>query len=302
MGILLGLLTAVFWGGSDFVARFAARKIGALRTSLYMQIAGFFLLCISLPWMGGWGHLFDGSGWQPWAWGVVAGVLNCAATLALYRSFEIGKMAVVAPLSASYPALTVALSLFTGEHLTRDRLAGMAFVVAGAALVAAAEQPQANATTNVTGETQTVPAAHPPARRSGIGWALFSSIGFGFLFWLLGTRIVPAVGYAATVWMIRLTSSILTVAVILCFRQRPFVRPPGSIPLWLAGMGVLDTSAFIMNNYGMRIEQVAVVSVLSSLYGAVTVGLAAIFLRERVSRWQWLGILAVFSGIFLISR
>jgi len=31
-----------------------------------------------------------------------------------------------------------------------------------------------------------------------------------------------------------------------------------------------------------------VISVLGSLYGAVTVGLAAIFLKEHVSRWQWL--------------
>jgi drug/metabolite transporter (DMT)-like permease len=45
-----------------------------------------------------------------------------------------------------------------------------------------------------------------------------------------------------------------------------------------------------------------VVSVLASLYGAVTVALAAIFLREHVSRWQWLGIIAIFAGIFLISR
>ena len=61
MGIALGLLTAVFWGSSDFVARFAARRIGALRTSLYMQLAGFVLLTIFSPRTGGWGHLFDGS-------------------------------------------------------------------------------------------------------------------------------------------------------------------------------------------------------------------------------------------------
>jgi drug/metabolite transporter (DMT)-like permease len=63
-----------------------------------------------------------------------------------------------------------------------------------------------------------------------------------------------------------------------------------------------DTGAFVMNNFGMRVEQVAVVSVLASLYGAVTVGLGAIFLREHVSRREWLGIIAVFAGIFLISR
>ena len=103
MGVLLGLLTALAWGSSDFLARFAARRIGSLRTTLYMQLTGLVLLTICLPWVGGWGHLFDGSGWQPWAWGALAGIFNGVASLALYRSFEVGKMAVVAPLSASYP-------------------------------------------------------------------------------------------------------------------------------------------------------------------------------------------------------
>lgn len=297
MGILFGLLTAAFWGSSDFVARFAAHRIGALRTSLYMQLAGFFLLTAFSRWTGGWGHLFDGSGWQPWAWGAVAGILNCISTLSLYRSFEVGKMAVVAPLSASYPALTVALSLITGEHLTAARLAGIAAVVLGAAVVAAGEKPHDNP--GAAGNPSLEPAR---ASKTGIGWALISAIGFGFLFWLLGVRVVPAVGYSATVWMIRLTSSILTATVILCLRQPITVRRPGPLPIWLVSMGALDTGAFVLNNLGMRIEQVAVVSTLASLYGAVTVGLAAVLLRERVSRWQWLGILAIFSGIFFISH
>ena len=45
-------------------------------------------------------------------------------------------------------------------------------------------------------------------------------------------------------------------------------------------MGLLDTSAFVFSNRGMQFEQVAVVSVLGSLYGAVTVGLAAAILRR----------------------
>ena len=100
--------------------------------------------------------------------------------------------------------------------------------------------------------------------------------------------------------MIRLTSSVLTTALILAARQ-PIRPPSGRVGGWILGMGLTDTTAYVMNNFGMRIEQIAVVSVLASLYGAVTVGLAAIFLRERVSRWQWLGILSIFAGIVLIS-
>jgi drug/metabolite transporter (DMT)-like permease len=131
--------------------------------------------------------------------------------------------------------------------------------------------------------------------------ALCSAIGFGFLFWLLGIRIVPATGAAQTVWLLRLTSSLLTAGIILVARKS--IKPPTDrVRVWILAMGLTDTGAFVMNNFGMRIEQVAVVSVLASLYGAVTVGLAAIFLREHVSRWQWLGIISIFAGIFLISR
>src|SRR5580692_1239389 len=141
MGILLGLLTALSWGSSDFLARFASRRIGSLRTTLYMQLTGLVLLTIFLRWIGGWGHLADGSGWQPWAWGMLAGIVNGIATLSLYRSFEVGKMAVVAPLSASYPALTVLLSLFSGERLTSTHVAGITFILVGVIVVARGETP-----------------------------------------------------------------------------------------------------------------------------------------------------------------
>src|SRR5579863_920404 len=224
MGILLGLLTALSWGGSDFLARFATHRIGTLRTMLYMQVTGFVLLTIFLPWLGGWGHLADGSGWQPWAWGVLAGALNFFATLTLYRSFEIGKLAVVAPISASYPVLTVLLSLMSGEHLKAARALGIVCTLLGVVLVAG-------------GEKIPEPGDLEGLRRSGKGivWALCSAIGFGFLFWLLGTRIVPATGASQTVWLIRLTSSVLTAALILLARK-PIKPPTDRVAGWILGM------------------------------------------------------------------
>src|SRR5216684_5937511 len=290
MGILLGLLTALTWGGADFIARFATHRIGALRSMLYMQLIGFFLLTISLPVLGGWGHLADGSGWQPWAWGFLAGFFNAIAGLGFYRAFEIGKMSVVAPLSASYPALTLLLSWMTGERLSMVRIAGIICTLAGVMIVAGGEK---------TPDQNDAEAMRRSGR--GIGWAMFSAIGFAVLFWLLGIRVIPRVGAIQTVWMIRLTSTLFTAAVILISRK-PARLPRGEVRWMALAMGTLDTSAFVLSNLGMKMEQVAVITVLSSLYGAVTVGLAAIFLKEHVSRWQWAGIVTIFAGIFLISR
>ncbi len=290
MGILLGLLTALTWGSADFIARFATHRVGTLRTMLYMQVIGFLLLTICLPWLGGWGHLADGSGWQPWAWGLLAGFFNACSTLALYRAFEIGKMAVVAPLSASYPALTLLLSWTSGDRLTSVRTAGIILTLLGVVIVAGGEHaPDENGAPAVrTG-------------RRGIGWAIAAAVGFGVLFWLLGVRVIPRVGATQTVWMIRMTSTALTGTVILLANQ-PMRLPRGEVRWMVLGMGAFDTAAFVLSNRGMQMEQVAVISVLGSLYGAVTVGLAAIFLKENVSRWQWTGIATIFAGILLISR
>src|SRR6266851_887418 len=275
MGILLGLLTALTWGSADFIARFATHRIGTLRTMLYMQFIGFLLLTICLPWLGGWGHLADGSGWQPWAWGLLAGFFNACSTLALYRAFEIGKMAVVAPLSASYPALTLLLSWITGDRLTSVRTAGIILTLLGVVIVAGGE--------------------HAPDENGA------PAVRFGVLFWLLGVRVIPRVGATQTVWMIRMTSTALTGTVIFLANQ-PMRLPRGEVRWMVLGMGAFDTAAFVLSNRGMQMEQVAVISVLGSLYGAVTVGLAAIFLKENVSRWQWTGIATIFAGILLISR
>jgi drug/metabolite transporter (DMT)-like permease len=290
MGIFIGLLTALTWGGADFTARFSTHRIGTLRTMFYMQFVGFLLLTIFMRRLGGWGHLADGSGWQPWAWGLLAGSLNACGTLSLYRSFEIGKMAVVAPLSASYPALTLILSWLNGDHLSAARVAGILFILLGVAVVAGGEHAPSE---NSTGSTKT--------STRGIGWACAAAIAFGVLFWLLGIRVVPRVGAVQAVWMIRLTSSFLTAAIIF-FTAQPMHLPRGGIRWMVLGMGTFDTLAFVLSNRGMQMEQVAVISVLGSLYGAVTVGLAAILLREHLSRLQWTGIATIFAGIFLISR
>jgi len=290
MGILLGLLTALTWGGADFIARFATHRVGALRSMLYMQFTGFLLLSCVLPALGGWGHLADGSGWHPWAWGVLAGCINATSCLALYRAFEIGKMAVVAPLSASYPALTLALSWMTGDRLSLMRITGILCTLVGVVVVAGGEK---------TPDENDLAAVERGGK--GTGWAIFAAVGFAVLFWLLGIRIIPRVGAVQTVWMIRLTSMLLAAAVILVAKQ-PLRLPRGEVRWMVLGMGAFDTGAFVLSNLGMKMEQVAVISVLGSLYGAVTVGLAAIFVREHVSRWQWMGIVTIFVGIFLISR
>jgi drug/metabolite transporter (DMT)-like permease len=292
LGVVLGLTGAVCWGIADFAARFASRRVGAYRTLFFMQFFGFLALSAYLKFTGGFSHVAPG--WQPWALTVFAGVLNVTASLSLYHSFEIGVMSIVGPVSSSYPALTVALALLSGERIHALRGIGMAVTLTGVILAAMSFAPKAN-DPSASGD------ASSSARLSrGVGWAILAAIGFGFMFWFLGFHVVPLVGDAVSVWVMRLTA-LVSLAVFALPARQSIRLPRGGVWWMLAAVGLMDTAAFVSNNAGLHIGPVSVVSVLASLYGAVTVLLSWIFLRERLERSQWLGIVLIFAGIVCVS-
>jgi len=62
--------------------------------------------------------------------------MNTGSSLALYRAFEVGTMSIAGPVSSSYPALTVALALASGERINLQRGVGMAITFVGMILAA----------------------------------------------------------------------------------------------------------------------------------------------------------------------
>jgi drug/metabolite transporter (DMT)-like permease len=291
-GVVLGLSSALCWGSADFAARFTSRRVGAYRALFFMQFFGFILLSVYLTWSGGFSRGVA-PGWQPWAMAAVAGLLNVAASLALYHSFEVGTLSIMGPVSSSYPALTVALSLLSGEHIHIVRGAGLGVTLAGVIF--------ASTSFTTLKKKKTEPGSSDSARLSkGVGWAITAALGFGVMFWFLGFHVLPVMAAPVSVWVMRLTS-IAALGLVAVPARQSLKLPRGTVWWGLFAAGILDTSAFLANNAGMQMGQISVVSVLASLYGAVTVLLAWIFLRERLDMSQWFGIVMIFAGIVLVT-
>ena len=299
MEIILGLTAALGWGVADFSARFATRRIGAYRTLMLMQLFGFTALTLYLEKTGTFSHGFAW-GRRAWTFAIIAGLLNVVSSLSLYRSFELGTMSIAAPVSSAYPALTVGLALLSGERINALRGAGLAITFIGMLLAAISftrERDLSLSEAKPLTEAENISSAH---LSKGAGWAIIAAIGFGVMFWWLGFHVVPLVGSGISVWVIRLTS-FLMLALVGVPAGQTFNLPRGRIWLQVAVIALADTTAFVCNNAGLGLGHVAVVSVIASLYGAVTVLLSWIFLRERIDRSQWLGILLIFCGIVLVS-
>lgn len=304
--IALGLGAALCWGTADVLARVATRSVGAYRSLLYAQLVGLVALSLVL---GPSGELARVAARVPpaaWAWGALAGLLFTGAGLAFYRALETGLLALVAPITGSYAAATVLLSLLSGETLTSTRALGVVAALGGVVLasIAPADATPADATPDASSASAppSVTAAPQPASwlAPGVGWAIAAAGGFGVTFWLLGFRATPALGGLAAVWVLRATALL----VLLAFARRPWatVAPPRGRAGWLlVGVGVLDTVAFAANNVGTERGLVSVVSVLGSLFSAVTVLVAWVAFGERLAARQWCGVALVLAGVALVS-
>ena len=134
MWLAYGLTAAIGWGAADFLARYATQRIGAFRSLLFMQVIGLAGLSIYVFASGQLPHLVTTTPWQPWAWTLVASVAGVFFGLALYRAFQTGIMSVVSPVTASYAAITVPLSLLSGETLSTRGAVGVVTTLLGVVL------------------------------------------------------------------------------------------------------------------------------------------------------------------------
>ncbi len=293
MGILLGLTAAIGWGTGDFLVRGATRRIGSFLSLFYMQFFGLlFILLVTIlsdELRVGIARI-DPAAILLLALTVAIGI---AGSLQLYQAFATGMLAVVSPIAASYAAITLVLSLLSGEQLTAARAIGVAICLCGV-LLSSIER---SSKTGIDDHSQPRGWRLPPGVINAIG----AAICYGIVFWLMGFHVIPRLGSLFSVTATRFGSVVIALPLLALLLGRS-LRPPSKRDLRiLLAVGVIDTAAFVAAMIGSSTEQVSIVTVLSSMFSAWTVLLAWIFYKERPLKLQWMGISLIFMGIVLVS-
>jgi drug/metabolite transporter (DMT)-like permease len=280
---LLGSAAALAWGTNDFLARFTSRSVGPLNSVLAVTIAGFVVLSVWLVVSGAEIRIV----W-PLLWLVVAtGVLFAFGTLALFGALALGPLSIVAPLAGSYPAIAMFLAVAGGARPTLAAWLAVAVVMVGVVAVSQSGPAQEASGQIVAGKLKSV-----------LGLAFLASLGFA-LSLASGQAAVPAFGNVQAAWLARIFGLIA----ILLLYLRPAAT--GSLPLrWLPILGVmggLDVTALILIVAAGNLASPELATVTSSAFGAVSVVLARIFLKEPITLLQLIGIVMIFGGVAMLS-
>jgi drug/metabolite transporter (DMT)-like permease len=280
MAIAIALTAAIVYGSSDFLGGLASRRTSTISVVIWSQSVGLVLLAAVLPLFGGHASLSDV------LWGALCGVAGAIAIASLYRGLAIGTMGVVSPISAVLGAMIPLLYglIFRAEHPSAAAYAGICAAIGAVVLVSA--EP---------GAYRKRAQIFPP----GIPEALLAGIGFGAYFIALAQTRADA--GMVPLLAARVTSVILLLAGGLAFGGSSNVRLARPALALVALCGALDVSANVLYVIAAHHGLLAIVAVLTSLYPAATVALAAIVLRERLARVQWVGVALALGGAAAIA-
>jgi drug/metabolite transporter (DMT)-like permease len=287
VAIFLSLATALVYGAADFFGGLASRRTSTVSVVICSQACGLLLLAVVLPLIGGHPVPHD------LAWGAVCGIAGAFAIGMLYRGLALGTMGVVSPLSA---VLGATLPMLYGIALRGERPSWLAYAGIAAALLAVV----------CVSVSERAGEAAAPARGARTGFlppgvreGLLAGVGFGLYFIALAQTRTDAGMYPLLA--ARVTSIVLLLGGGIAFGGPAAVRVARPALVAVLVCGTLDMGANVLFVLAAHSGMLAIVAVLTSLYPAATVALAALVLRERLGRFQWIGVALALGGAVAIA-
>jgi drug/metabolite transporter (DMT)-like permease len=217
---------------------------------------------------------------------VVLGALGVISVSALYRALALGPIAVVAPVVASYVAVTVLLVvIFLGERLSLAQAIAAGVVFIG--VVA----------TSTDGRQLRASLGRPVP---GVRIGLIATVGFGVwgALFAIATR---AYDWTVMILLLRMTSFVFVGTYILARRidLRVF-RDRRALALATA-VGVLDTLANALFGLGIATGFASVTATGSGAYPIIPAILGVAALRERLAPNQYAGIVVLAIGLVALG-
>jgi drug/metabolite transporter (DMT)-like permease len=272
--VAFALVAAGSWGFSDFGGGLLGRRSPVLGVLLVTQAIGCTIALVVIPISGE--AILTG---KDLALTGLGGLLAAVGIGSMYWGLAVGRMGIVAPIAAVISALTPATMGFLIEGIPSPIvLGGMAIAVVAVVIVSLSP-------------------GHDSDRPTGLGLALLAGLALGLLAFTM-SRVNGAYLFGPLAFM-RLVQVVIF-GLLIFARRQPWRLPRTSwrLALGVATVDLLGNAAYLT---AARSGQLAMASVVSSLYPVVTVLLAVSILRERMTVSHAAGVALAGIAIAMIA-
>ena len=281
ISLLSGLGGMFGWGIYDFFAGVYSKKIGPFKTFFWSQLAGLFfvLLLISvftitlnisvsiiilLP---------------------IAALFYSAGYLFFMKGFEIGNISLVAAIMNLWAVFTMLIAfIFMGQRLSASQFIGVLMIISGASLASLNWSDIKNHTFKLS---------------LGVKETFLGAFFFG-VFWNISEVISEKIGWLPTTLFVKF--GIIVFLLLFSFlikRELILSKASTKTKIMVVLMGIIEAGAVAIVNFGLTIGDAILITPIASALSVVTITMAIVFLKDKVTKLQGLGIITAISGIII---
>jgi transporter family protein len=281
--ILAGLGGMFGWGLYDFFGGMFSRQIGNLKTLFWSQLAGLFFAALLAV-------VFAANLKVPVGMALlilVASVFYAVAYMLFFRGFELGNVSIISATMNLWAVFTMLFAfIFLGQRLSTFQLLGVLLILAGVALVSLKRRDNADKSIQLL---------------AGVKETVLAALLFG-IFWNISEITSEKIGWSSTTLFVKV-GVVLFMLLYSLFRKRELsIAQTNSRIKWLILLaGFLEAGAVACVNWGLAVGNVILVAPISSALSLVTIAMAVIFLKEKITQWQGFGMVLVITGIVLTA-
>jgi transporter family protein len=281
LSLLSGLGGMFGWGIYDFFAGVYSKKIGPYKTFFWSQLAGLFFVIVlisiitiplSIPAMTI--ILLP-----------IAALLYSAGYLFFMKGFEVGNISIVAAIMNLWAVFTMLIAfIFMGQRLSILQSIGVLLIISGATVASLNWSDIKNKSYQLS---------------SGVKETVLGAFFFG-VFWNVSEVISEKIGWLLTTFFVKIGIILVLLPIFLLIkRELNLTKASAKTKLVVVLMGILEAGAVAIVNFGLTIGDAILITPIASALSVVTITMAIIFLKDKITKLQGIGIITAISGIII---
>ncbi|MBU6359208.1 MAG: DMT family transporter [Chloroflexi bacterium] len=278
LSILLGIGGMVGWGIYDFLGSVFSKQIGSFKSLFWSQLAGLISIFLLALWLKA-----DIAISSTAILAAIAAIVYSVGYLFFFKGFEKGNVPIIAATMNLWTVFTMFFAfVLMGQRLTATQSIGVLLIIAGATLASID-----------WGRIR----HQKPQLSLGVKEAILGAFFFG-IFWNISEIISEDIGWLSTTLLVKL--GIVIFLLIFAFAKRQTLgrlNSSAKAKAVILLMGAIEVGAVSLVNYGLTIGDAILITPIASALSIVTIMLAIVFLKDRVSKPQGLGIVMAIVGI-----
>ena len=283
LSILSGIAGMFGWGIYDFLGGVYAKQIGPFKSFFWSQLAGLIsilllifvfttrlnvpiLIIILLP---------------------IAAIIYSAGYLFFFKGFEIGNVSIVAATMNLWAVFTMLFAfIFMGQRLSTIQSLGVLMIISGVTIASLNWSDIRNQRFQLS---------------SGVKETVLGAFFFG-VFWNISEVISEEIGWLLTTLFVKF--GIILFLLLFSFlikRELDLTKATTKTKCMVVLMGIIEAGAVAIVNYGLTIGDAILITPIASALSIVTITLAIIFLKDKITKLQGFGIITAIAGIIVTA-